>query len=255
MGPQRRPRTDPAAGRLHHRQRCWHPARRRTPSRRYNQLCERLWLIAAIEHLHRCAQRFRAELTWTTSAPTRPMVDLFRWHGSRGQAPLRRPRRRDIFPRQLFRRIRAMAMAATLLLRILRARHLLPVPHSRRPDELVEMELLRSRDSGCDYARVPPGFQFDDTGVLPPGLFAAGSDLFTRAVAAIWQFPAARARRSNRCCDGCARHKPRCWPSPMRRLPACGPSRACGARKALRHMTTLSCSAGRWSPTTRTSSR
>jgi predicted metal-dependent hydrolase len=52
------------------------------PKRRINQLCERLWLIAAIEHYTALLGDFALNCTWDdhNAAPT--LVDLFRWHGS-----------------------------------------------------------------------------------------------------------------------------------------------------------------------------
>jgi uncharacterized protein len=52
------------------------------PQRRLNNLCERLWLIAAIEHYTAVLGDFALNSTWDDFGANPTMVDLFRWHGS-----------------------------------------------------------------------------------------------------------------------------------------------------------------------------
>src|SRR6195952_5793284 len=52
------------------------------PKRRLNHLCDRLWLIAAIEHYTAVLGDFALNCTWDDHRADPAMVDLFRWHGS-----------------------------------------------------------------------------------------------------------------------------------------------------------------------------
>jgi uncharacterized protein len=52
------------------------------PKRRMNDLCDRLWLIAAIEHYTAVLGDFSLNCTWDDYAADPTIVDLFRWHGS-----------------------------------------------------------------------------------------------------------------------------------------------------------------------------
>jgi predicted metal-dependent hydrolase len=52
------------------------------PTQRLNNLCERLWLIAAIEHYTAVLGDFALNSTWDEHGAHPTMVDLFRWHGS-----------------------------------------------------------------------------------------------------------------------------------------------------------------------------
>jgi predicted metal-dependent hydrolase len=52
------------------------------PKRQLNSLCERLWLIAAIEHYTAVLGDYALNSTWDDHGANPTMVDLFRWHGS-----------------------------------------------------------------------------------------------------------------------------------------------------------------------------
>lgn len=52
------------------------------PKIRLNHLCDRLWLIAAIEHYTAVLGDFSLNCAWDDHDADPTMVDLFRWHGS-----------------------------------------------------------------------------------------------------------------------------------------------------------------------------
>jgi uncharacterized protein len=52
------------------------------PAKRMNNLCDRLWLIAAIEHYTAVLGDFSLNCAWDDYDADPTMVDLFRWHGS-----------------------------------------------------------------------------------------------------------------------------------------------------------------------------
>lgn len=86
------------------------------PGRRFNHLCERLWLIAAIEHYTAVLGDFALNCAWDDYGADPTMVDLFRWHGS--EEVEHRCVAHDVatyFHNSYPARIRAMAMAATLM--------------------------------------------------------------------------------------------------------------------------------------------
>ena len=58
------------------------PSTSADPKRRLNHLCERLWLIAGIEHYTAVLGDFALNCTWDDFGADPTMVDLFRWHGS-----------------------------------------------------------------------------------------------------------------------------------------------------------------------------
>ena len=58
------------------------PSTSADPKRRFNQLCERLWLIAAVEHYTALLGDFALNSTWDDYGADPTMVDLYRWHGS-----------------------------------------------------------------------------------------------------------------------------------------------------------------------------
>ncbi|MFN8071275.1 MAG: metal-dependent hydrolase [Mycobacterium sp.] len=119
------------------------------PKRRYNQLCERLWLIAAIEHYTAVLGDFALNSTWDDFGADPTMVDLFRWHGS--EEVEHRCVAHDVatyFHDSYSARIRAMAMAATLLYAFFeRATYYLCRTDPEARMSWWKMELLRMRDS------------------------------------------------------------------------------------------------------------
>ncbi len=52
------------------------------PRRRLNHLCDRLWLMAAIEHYTALLGDFALNSSWDHYLAHPTMVDLFRWHGA-----------------------------------------------------------------------------------------------------------------------------------------------------------------------------
>lgn len=86
------------------------------PDRRLSNLCERLWLIAAIEHYTAVLGDFALNSTWDDYGAHPTMVDLFRWHGS--EEVEHRSVAHDVavyFHDSYPDRIRAMALAATAI--------------------------------------------------------------------------------------------------------------------------------------------
>jgi predicted metal-dependent hydrolase len=82
------------------------------PKRRLNHLCDRLWLIAAIEHYTAVMGDFALNCAWDDHNAHPTMVDLFRWHGS--EEVEHRMVAHDVavyFHDSYVDRIRAMAMA------------------------------------------------------------------------------------------------------------------------------------------------
>ncbi|OBF35888.1 metal-dependent hydrolase [Mycobacterium sp. ACS1612] len=85
-------------------------------TQRLNNLCERLWLIAAIEHYTAVLGDFALNSTWDEHGAHPTMVDLFRWHGS--EEVEHRNVAHDVavyFHDSYPDRIRAMGVAATAM--------------------------------------------------------------------------------------------------------------------------------------------
>lgn len=86
------------------------------PKRRHNQLCERLWLIAAIEHYTAVLGDFALNCPWEDYGADPTIVDLFRWHGS--EEVEHRTVAHDVatyFNDSYFARIRSMGVAVTMI--------------------------------------------------------------------------------------------------------------------------------------------
>ncbi len=86
------------------------------PARRFNHLCDRLWLIAAIEHYTAVMGDFALNCTWDDYNADPALVDLFRWHGS--EEVEHRSVAHDVavyFHDSYFARVRAMSTAASML--------------------------------------------------------------------------------------------------------------------------------------------
>ncbi len=93
------------------------PSTSTDPKRRLNQLCDRLWLIAAIEHYTAVLGDFALNSSWDDYGAHPTIVDLFRWHGS--EEVEHRNVAHDVavyFHDSYSCRIRAMMIAAPLLL-------------------------------------------------------------------------------------------------------------------------------------------
>ena len=92
------------------------PSTSADPKRRFNHLCERLWLIAGIEHYTAVLGDFALNCTWDDFGADPTMVDLFRWHGS--EEVEHRCVAHDVatyFHDSYLARIRAMAVAMSAM--------------------------------------------------------------------------------------------------------------------------------------------
>ncbi len=58
------------------------PSTSANPKRRRNNLCDRLWLIAALEHYTAVLGDFALNNAWEDHGAHPTFVDLFRWHGA-----------------------------------------------------------------------------------------------------------------------------------------------------------------------------
>src|ERR1700761_3508942 len=86
------------------------------PKRRLSHLCDRLWLIAAIEHYTAVLGDFALNCRWDDHGANPTITDLFRWHGS--EEVEHRNVAHDVaayFHNSYPDRIRAMAVAATAM--------------------------------------------------------------------------------------------------------------------------------------------
>ncbi len=86
------------------------------PKRRMNHLCDRLWLIAAIEHYTAVLGDFALNCAWDEHGANPVLTDLFRWHGS--EEVEHRNVAHDVavyFHDSYLDRIRAMAIAVTMI--------------------------------------------------------------------------------------------------------------------------------------------
>lgn len=92
------------------------PTRSPDPKRRLNNISERLWLIAALEHYTAVLGDFSLNCAWDDHGAHPTLVDLFRWHGA--EEVEHRTVAHDVavyFRDSYFDRIRAMAIAVTLM--------------------------------------------------------------------------------------------------------------------------------------------
>lgn len=58
------------------------PSRSENPKRRRNNLCDRLWLIAAMEHYTAVLGEWALNSAWDDYGAHPTFVDLYRWHGA-----------------------------------------------------------------------------------------------------------------------------------------------------------------------------
>ena len=92
------------------------PSSSTDPRRRLNNLCDRLWLIAAIEHYTAVLGDFALNCAWDDYGADPTLVDVFRWHGS--EEVEHRNVAHDIavyFHDSYLDRIRSMALAVVLI--------------------------------------------------------------------------------------------------------------------------------------------
>ena len=125
------------------------PGKSTNPRRRLNHLCDRLWLIAAIEHYTAVLGDFALNCDWDDFGADPTMVDLFRWHGS--EEVEHRSVAHDVatyFHRGYFSRVRSMTLAVTMLFTFFNR----GVWYLCRTDpdldiSWLRMQLLRAQDS------------------------------------------------------------------------------------------------------------
>ena len=87
------------------------------PKRRLNHLCDRLWLIAAIEHYTALLGDFALNCAWDDHGADPTIVDLFWWHGS--EEVEHRNVAHDVavyFRDSYHSRVRSMGLAVALLI-------------------------------------------------------------------------------------------------------------------------------------------
>jgi uncharacterized protein len=86
------------------------------PKRRLNHLCDRLWLIAAVEHYTAVMGDFALNCAWGDHGASPTMVDRIRWHA--GEEVEHRMVAHDVavyFHDSYVDRIRAMTMAVVMI--------------------------------------------------------------------------------------------------------------------------------------------
>ena len=172
------------------------PSTSADPRRRFNHLCERLWLIAAIEHYTAVLGDFALNSAWDDFGADPTMVDLFRWHGS--EEVEHRCVAHDVanyFHDSYFARIRAMAVAATALFAFFE-RGLQYLCHTDPDLDLTwsQIQRLRAEDSGLGllptYRKM---FGSNTLAYFRPGYSPADFGSTAQAVAYLASSPAARA--------------------------------------------------------------
>ncbi len=119
------------------------------PKRRRNQLCDRLWLIAAIEHYTAVLGDFALNCAWDDYGADPTLVDLFRWHGS--EEVEHRNVAHEVakyFHDSYLSRIRSMALAVALMYAFfLRTAWYLCKTDPEMKISWWRMQLMRAHDS------------------------------------------------------------------------------------------------------------
>ncbi|MGY4709247.1 metal-dependent hydrolase [Mycolicibacterium sp. CBM1] len=126
------------------------PSTASNPRRRHNHLCDRLWLIAAVEHYTAVLGDFALNCAWDDHGADPTMVDVFRWHGS--EEVEHRSVAHDVaayFHDSYLSRIRAMTLAVTLMAGFfLRGSWYLCRKDPQQPLGWWQMQRMRATDSG-----------------------------------------------------------------------------------------------------------
>jgi predicted metal-dependent hydrolase len=172
------------------------PTTSTNPKRQLNNLCERLWLIAAIEHYTAVLGDFALNSTWDDFGANPTMVDLFRWHGS--EEVEHRSVAYDVavyFHNSYPDRIRAMTLAATAIFVFFQrgTRYLLK---SDPANDIgwAKMQRLRMRDSKLgllpEFRKL---FGSNTLTYFRPGFSPEEMGSTAQAVAYLATSPAARA--------------------------------------------------------------
>ncbi|MCB0933966.1 MAG: metal-dependent hydrolase [Mycobacterium sp.] len=172
------------------------PTRSDDPKRRYNNLCDRLWLIAAIEHYTAVLGDFALNCAWEDFGADPTIVDLFRWHGS--EEVEHRNVAHDVatyFQDSYLARIRAMTLAVGMIYTYFER----SVGYMCRADPSLrlgwwEVRRMRARDSKL---RLLPTYRYlfgtSTLGYFRPGYSPEDVGSTAQAVAYLASSPAARA--------------------------------------------------------------
>jgi predicted metal-dependent hydrolase len=166
------------------------------PKRKLNHLCDRLWLIAAIEHYTAVLGDFSLNCAWDDHDANPTMVDLFRWHGS--EEVEHRNVAHDVasyFHDSYVDRIRAMMMAVVMIFAFFqRGAWYLPKTDPALDVGWLEMQRLRMRDSKLGllpkYRKL---FGSNTFMYFRPGFSPEEMGSTAQAVAYLASSPAARA--------------------------------------------------------------
>lgn len=164
--------------------------------RRLNHLCDRLWLIAAIEHYTAVMGDFALNCAWDDHDAAPVMVDLFRWHGS--EEVEHRNVAHDVavyFHDSYLDRIRAMSIAVVMIFVFFqRAAWYLVKADPDTDISWWKFNRLRMRDSKLDllprYRKLFGGNTFM---YFRPGFSPDEMGSTAQAVAYLASSPAARA--------------------------------------------------------------
>lgn len=165
-------------------------------ARRMNHLCDRLWLIAAIEHYTAVMGDFALNCTWDDHGADPTLVDMFRWHGS--EEVEHRSVAHDVavyFHDSYFARIRAMAMSATMLFVFFQRAAWYLVKHDPSVDAgWWAFNRMRMRDSKLGLLPLYRNlFGSSTLGYFRPGYSPEQLGSTAQAVAYLATSPAARA--------------------------------------------------------------
>jgi predicted metal-dependent hydrolase len=165
-------------------------------ARRLNHLCDRLWLIAAIEHYTAVMGDFALNCAWDEHGADPTLVDMFRWHGS--EEVEHRSVAHDVatyFHDSYFARIRAMSVAATLLFVFFQRAAWYLVRNDPSVDAgWWRFNRMRMRDSKLNLLpRYRTLFGSSTVGYFRPGYSPEQLGSTAQAVAYLAASPAARA--------------------------------------------------------------
>jgi uncharacterized protein len=166
------------------------------PKRRLSHLCDRLWLIAAIEHYTAVLGDFVLNCRWEDYGADPTIADLFRWHGS--EEVEHRNVAHDVaayFHNSYPDRIRSMLMAVTMVFVFFQR----GTWYLMKADPDVDiswwkMQRLRARDS--KYGLLPTFRKFFGSNTFMyfrPGFSPEEMGSTAQAVAYLARSPAARA--------------------------------------------------------------
>jgi len=172
------------------------PTKSSDPKRRRNNLCDRLWLIAAIEHYTAFLGDFALNCSWDDYQADPTIVDLFRWHGS--EEVEHRNVAHDVanyFQPSYLARIRAMILAAAMIYAYFE-RCVRYICHADSSINLSWWQLQRMRARDSALGLLPTYRNLFGTSTLAyfrPGYSPESVGSTAQAVAYLANSPAARA--------------------------------------------------------------